>query len=118
MSNLMGEKVIVSGEVPHFMPEFKNPIYGFVVQQKQALRREVIERLKVGQVPNGVAPLLKVIAPLATSEYDIITKAWEDNGEYLLIENYRHALAFGDIEEAERIDEHFGLTSNKNEGRK
>lgn len=118
MNNLVGEKVIVSGGVPHYLPKFENPIYKFAVQQKQALRREVIERLKTGQVPNGVAPLLKVIAPLVTSEYDIITKAWEDNGEYLLIENYRHALAFGDIEEAERIDESFGLTSNKNEGRK
>lgn len=120
MSNLMGEKVIVSEDVPHYLPEFKNPIYGFAVQQKLALRSEVIERLKAGQVPNGVAPLLKTIAPLATSEYDMITKAWLDNGEYILYENYRHALAFGDIVEAEGLDEHFGIGQIKNEsgGRK
>lgn len=104
MNNNLGEPVVVNQEIPHFLPEFRNPIYEAAMAQKETLRREVITRIKSGNFTNGLAPLFRTIGQITREEYADIISFWFNNGRQDLVANYKRALSFNDVECLAQID--------------
>jgi len=80
----MNEKVVVNQNIPKFLPNFENPIYTYIVQQK-LLRNEIILRIKNGTFEKGIAPLFKVIKGFTNGEIQEIISFWKINQEELLL---------------------------------
>ena len=55
----MSEKVVVNEGIPNYLPKFENPIYQAALKRKEELREEILYRIKTGDLPNGLYPLLK-----------------------------------------------------------
>ncbi len=119
--NNLGEQVVVNQEVPHFLPEFKNPIYEAVMARKEVLRAEVIKRIKCGDFSDGLAPLFRTIGGITQDEYVDIISYWFNNGRKDLFANYRRALFFNDVDclaQVDRFLQESNLNNSEGNGRK
>ncbi|MBE6154083.1 MAG: hypothetical protein E7163_00700 [Firmicutes bacterium] len=108
----MNEKVVVSSNVPHYMPNFKNTI--FDMAEKQALRKVIIDEIININFTNGIAPLIKELNGLCESEINEIFSMWyfmnldlDDYDYNKLIVLYEEPLRSGDITKIEVADLYF-----------
>ena len=101
----MNEKIVVSQNIPHFLPDFNNPIFKLALdEEKRKLRREIVERIKCGTFENGIAPLFKTLNGFTKDEICEIISFWKDNRENLLLFWYFYPLENNDINKIEEAD--------------
>ena len=99
----MSEKVVVNQGIPKYLPKFKNPLYQAALERKKELREEILCRIKTGDLPNGLYPLVKNIT-LTKEELDEIFACWRMDNRQMLLFLYGLILRTMDLEQVKLAD--------------
>ena len=99
----MSEKIVVNEGIPNYLPKFENPIYQAALKRKKELREEILYRIKTGDLPNGLYPLLKNIT-LTNEEVDAIFTCWHKDNRQNLLFLYGLILRTRDLEQVKLAD--------------
>ena len=109
----MSEKVVVNQGIPKYLPKFKNPLYQAALERKKELREEILFRIKTGDLPNGLYPLVKNIT-LTKEELDEIFACWRMDNRQNLLFLYGLVLRTMDMDQIKLADVYL-LKSQKEE---
>lgn len=110
----MQERVVASLDIPNYLPKMENPIYKLAVEQKERLRKEVIERIKSGTFEDGIAPLLKMLNGFRENEKNQIIDSWKVAGNTTLLFWYMESILDNDLMGILNADARYLLIISKN----
>lgn len=93
MNNNLGEQVIVNQGIPHFLPEFQNPIYALA----QLAKEQILDKICNGDCFGNLGSLVKTMGGLKSYEIERISYFWLNRGFFELLDLYGEALRANDI---------------------
>ena len=97
----MDEKVVVNQGMPHYLPEFDNPLYDLKKRQDE-LKSEMLLRIKMGNF-SQLYPLISHLS-LTQEERNEIVLDWFLEGNLNLCDAYGEAVKDNDLETIKRVE--------------